>query len=155
MTLLPRSSLAVETCCAQGIHMSLYMWQPIHPCSPIQKLAHSSAYHFQRDCADVVNSCNNVLCSTQSVRDATDSYMTPVKNKATRHQPKLCLPEKIPQCSVTNAWLLLPDSKKMQRPPHPPYSSLPLVTCYSHLTRNRWDQGESTCHCQMVCSSMI
>lgn len=57
MTLSPPSS--VETCCAQGIHMSLYMWHPIHLCFAIQKLARSSVYHFQRDCADVVH-CNCV-----------------------------------------------------------------------------------------------
>lgn len=35
----------------------------------------------------------------------------------------------------------------------PPPNPVPFITCFSHLTRNRRDHGESTCHGQMVLSS--
>lgn len=145
MTLSPRSSLAVETCCAQGIHMSLCMWQPIHPCFPIQKLARSSVYHFQRDCADVVNPCNNVYvqCNRSEMRLTPQWLLFEMRAVNTSQNTSAC-PRKFHSAVLQTAWLLLPESKKLQLPRHPPAPllSVPLITCCSHLTRNRWDQGE-------------
>lgn len=60
--------LAVETCCAQGIHMSLYMWQPIHQCFPVQTLAHSSVLLLHGDCVNLVFSVVYVQCNQSEMR---------------------------------------------------------------------------------------
>lgn len=119
--------------------MSLYIWLFIRlfVCFSIQTLPHSKHDHFQNNCAIVVNSCNCVYVQCNQSEKQPILEWIPFGSK--HYSKHFGLRQKIPQLCVKYAGL--PHLTPPPKHPPPLHSAL-FITCSSHLTRNRSDQGE-------------